>query len=292
MTNSGAGSFSRLNARRQARFISYREALEKLAADSGDDLAEIAGLLKAYDIHERGTAWLYGPERAVQGDVGSGRIAILLYATIESGIIKGVDEGYNGPCGDPDTDGWIREKFVDALVKAELPCPATLLEPPPYVPSNALTRMPVWMKPYLSRQEITVGEAKYLLMGVNPQDNGLFPDEAESEARAWRKSLIDAVNNELIQGSQWGADQDEQELSHTDIQRWSAKFKYPWPIPEIAPSDEIASSTLKTDEELLKRFAEEQEKRTIAEYTIAELEKKLVAAEKERELLQADLLSR
>jgi hypothetical protein len=132
MVKSNSRSFAAIATSKRATFISYREAIESLAVETGDNIADVAAALKAADIHEQGMAFLDGPEQAVRRCTHGESIAVLLDVTIEKGRIEGTYDGYD-PIS-PNKFGWIRESLVALLRAAELPCPESLLQAEPYQP--------------------------------------------------------------------------------------------------------------------------------------------------------------
>jgi hypothetical protein len=116
-------SFAEIAASKRATFISYREVVEKLAADTGDTLNEIAAGLKAGKIHKENTACIYGPEQAVGRYTGDAPFAELLNATIRNGTIKPAQFEAHEDDANPDEFGWMREPLFASLRAADLPCP-------------------------------------------------------------------------------------------------------------------------------------------------------------------------
>jgi hypothetical protein len=139
MTEPKKRTFAEIAATQRASFISYREVLEKLAAETEESLAEIAAGLKAYAFGVLYTAYLDGIEGAVvrYADGDPSGPEILLETTIRRGVIVAASYDSRDPEADPDRVGWMREPFIAALSAADFPCPDSLSEPPPYRPRTS-----------------------------------------------------------------------------------------------------------------------------------------------------------
>lgn len=97
-----------------------------------------------------------------------------------------------------------------------------------------------WMRSYIGRHEIPLGDAAMILAGIPTVGAGSFlSDEEQEQFALWRNALIDGINNRLqdgrqeIEASSWSASQDhEQMLSHADVRAWCSRRGHKWPIPE------------------------------------------------------------
>jgi hypothetical protein len=130
-------SFAAAATARLARFISYREVIEKLAAAYGDNFSDVAASLKAEGL-TLSTACVTGAEPAVRYSKDSLNVVTLLDATIRDGTIERAlpEAALRDSPADPDADGWMRESFIGDLLNSGLPCPDSLSEPPPYKPGR------------------------------------------------------------------------------------------------------------------------------------------------------------
>jgi hypothetical protein len=135
-------SFSDVIAAKHAEFISYREAISKLADFTGDSPGHVATALKQEQLHTRHAACLSGAERAVHELKGSSQaLSVLFDNTIRTGQIAAVlDYPWEGETADPDREGWMRAAFsFDLGAICELPCPDTL-DVPSSGPATPITQ--------------------------------------------------------------------------------------------------------------------------------------------------------
>jgi hypothetical protein len=129
-------TFTSINGQRHTQFISYREAMIKLRADTGEPLIEIATALKVRNVHRMGMAYLYGKEMVIRELASSEALKALLDTTIDTNELRDAWFEPDSAHASPITFGWFRTKFVEALKNQGLPCPASLLEPEIYTPGR------------------------------------------------------------------------------------------------------------------------------------------------------------
>lgn len=214
----GSRSFSAIREARLAKFISYREAISKIAMDTGDNLVAVASELMAENFgdpsHVR-VLTLRGPEQSIV-PASSWALNALLSQTLMTSSISAA-EGWSklDTIGDPDLDGWDRGEFVEALVRLKLPCPSSLREPsiapttdprrppnsaPPESgspPRDSVLKAPssdelltgAWQNDFRGREWISLGDAAVILAGLSP-----------SHAYRWgadERNLIDPCRDSL-----------------------------------------------------------------------------------------------
>lgn len=131
-------TFSQSNAERDAMFISYREALEKFAAESGDSLYDVALYLKRERAYADHAVWLSSPAKTSVWDENGYFIGLLLDHTIINNVIGPACDDFGNEMADPDTHGWWRKEFLFHLaVHYGMLTPPSLDAPSPTA-SNAL----------------------------------------------------------------------------------------------------------------------------------------------------------
>ncbi|WP_157646745.1 hypothetical protein [Burkholderia ubonensis] len=143
-------SFSVIVATKRSEFISYREAITKLAEYTCDSWAAVAVVLKLHRFYTKDyAAELSGPARAVEFARRSNDLRVLLEETAASGEIRTAmiypDVPGDTEKGDPDLCGWIRDDFITDLRESGLPCPETL-----GIPDLIETRVHGQVKDFLS----------------------------------------------------------------------------------------------------------------------------------------------
>lgn len=104
-------TFSKSNADTDALFLSYREAVEKFASESGDSLRDVARYLKREQAYRQHAIWLNGPERTSVWDEHGTYIGCLLDYTIINNEV-GTTWTDDGVQVDPDIHGWWRKEFL------------------------------------------------------------------------------------------------------------------------------------------------------------------------------------
>lgn len=116
----------------RAKFISYREAVEKLAAATGESISDCATALRASKIHFTGGA-RFKAGIFIDGGFEEEPLGFLLEQTATTGAIP--------LCWDirqefgPDNIGWRREALLRNLESTGLPVPESLLSTSPeYAP--------------------------------------------------------------------------------------------------------------------------------------------------------------
>ena len=102
--------------RHDQQFISYDEALRKLAFATGSSFSEVAKALKIEQSHRSNTVWVSGAERALIIDHNGEYLEKLLDNTIECGTILPVVVDAYGNEITPKDHGWIREKLILELI--------------------------------------------------------------------------------------------------------------------------------------------------------------------------------
>jgi len=120
-------SFSAIRRTQLAQFISYREAITKLAAVHSDSLADVAIAIKMHEIHRNGTAFLSGPERDIRRFDEGEKLECLLKKTMLSSIIEPIK--WLREYIDPNLVGWMRDELITALNEKSLLCPSSLKTP-------------------------------------------------------------------------------------------------------------------------------------------------------------------
>lgn len=98
---------------------------------------------------------------------------------------------------------------------------------------NLLT--PGWLKPYKSRTFISLLEASYLIMGIEPFSN--LDNEARSLQFRYADSLWDAVDSKAIGASniefeEYGNDSSRRNctLVKKEVEEWTAQHGFDWPL--------------------------------------------------------------
>ncbi len=120
-------SFKRKNTEVDEKFISYREVIEKLAAESGDSMRDVALFLKRGDVHKKNAIWLMGYERVPVADHGGQFLSLLLNETIEWNAVGPPLDNFGHEMASPDTSGWWRkELWSDLLFEFGIGEPASL----------------------------------------------------------------------------------------------------------------------------------------------------------------------
>ncbi|MCA7901940.1 hypothetical protein LGM39_21450 [Burkholderia cepacia] len=238
----GPRSFSAIIASKRAEFISYREAITKLAEYTGEPLTDIAACLKQHRIHMNHMAFLSGAEQAVTKSTSSDALEALLDETIRTGAIKAIPCQYEGETAIPDLDGWMRSEFAFELTIADLPCPETLDTTGTTVaagdaksPAREVTAD--WAVALRGMASFKLWEAACVMAGVDPfepdwgVENGVRPDE-QAEIRRSKRLLTSAIDAGELPDSSWSNNRDEQEIPHALVREWCQKHGYHWPIPQ------------------------------------------------------------
>jgi hypothetical protein len=235
MTEPKTRSFAEIAAAKRVTFISYREAIEKLAAATGDTLNEVAAGLKAADIHKHNAAALVGAEEAVRRYTGDAPITVLLDNTITHGTIAEAWYDMDGADARPDIFGWMREPFIASLREAGLPCPDSLSDAPSY--RAKATPPPPWTKPFVSRHTVSLAEAARLVAGLNPASTYSPGAEERATLSQWDVALCDSIHaGEItLADGNCGEDlTDETLLSHASVRAWCARWDHAWPVPDVS----------------------------------------------------------
>lgn len=120
------GDFQKVVDDKRAEFVSFREVLDKLAADTGDGLKTIAEALRIKRIHWEGGA-RYKPGILIDGGTEEEPLGMLLEQTAETGLIPERCGWLAGSEWGPDNIGWHRAELVERLRAAGLPSPCSLL---------------------------------------------------------------------------------------------------------------------------------------------------------------------
>lgn len=119
-------------AKDRAKFISYREAVEKLAAATGDSISDCATALRASKIHFTGGV-RFKAGVFIDGGLEEEPLGFLLEQTATTGAIPlcwGIRQEFG-----PDNIGWRREALLQNLESVGLPAPGSLLSTSPeYAP--------------------------------------------------------------------------------------------------------------------------------------------------------------
>lgn len=188
-------SLAAIIASRRAAFLSYREAMNKLAAHTGDPLRAIAEALKIFSLHENHLACLTDVERRVERLDDPAGMTQLLDWTIETGELPTRLETWDLQEVTPDTFGWMRANFV-TLLRAHHPsaCPDSL-EIAPMDERAALSPHqgaliiddPTAEVERLNREiERLQTEVEELKDGLSFVDDENFPPELAECLRVWR----------------------------------------------------------------------------------------------------------
>lgn len=238
MDNKDAINISMFNADRESEFISYREVINKLAANTGETFCNVAEALKLNRIHLHHAVQVIGPGRTLHSDLEGAKLAALLDDTIRNGAIRIVS------IEDTDLDvcGWARDKLIMLLISGgKLPCPTSLTRPWP---------QPYWIEEFREYESISCYTAAYLLAGVCPYGGSSdLSDEAVAKVDAFAKALAAAasLNRIPLAGLRSSVPQlpDHQgdirsglwrynvlSLTHTGIRAWCKTNGFQWPIPE------------------------------------------------------------
>lgn len=239
--------FTAISAAKRAEFISYREAMTKLAESTGDQLKEIAVALKLHEIHTKNMAWLKGFEKAVTTITSDEFLSALLDWTIRHNEINVAPIDDQEEDADPDTIGWMRNGFVDSIeIDIGLFSPESLRTPDAESHGEPVVEIADWMIPYKGRREVSLGDAAAILAGCGPiplPSNMRWTAEGKAKIAAWREALVDAIGRDFeadldfvpeIEASSWTSNRDEEQmLSHAGIRTWCARRGYVWPIPDL-----------------------------------------------------------
>jgi hypothetical protein len=244
----GPRPFSAIIAAKRDGFISYREAISKLAESTGDPLGDVAMVLKQREMHTRNGAYLLGPEHEVQEIQSPDALGALLDQTIRTGGIVAAQCDSGADVADPDRIGWMRSRFTAELTTSELPCPTTLETPSvasavAAAPSTAEKSPAGWMMDMRAMASFTPWEAASIIVGVDPYEpdwgDGTTYDRdpgARSEIQRYRRLLVTAIDAKELPANRSRIDPDTPEIPHAHIRAWCRKYGYDWPIPELHPS--------------------------------------------------------
>jgi hypothetical protein len=276
----------------RAEFLSYREAMNKLATFSGESVGKIAQALKQAEFHGIGAALLVGVEQSFRATRDGLTVAALLDQTILDGQIPTASVsswlGNGIVSADVDKDGWLRTAFITRLRAKGLPCPESLTDPRTMEstqPSQAVTgsQSADWAHSLRGMASLRLWEAASVLAGIDPYepepDFGSRDPYESAEIHRCKRILITAIDAGELPNNGWGASRDEQEIPHPQLRAWCRKYGYTWPIPE-------AIALPATDSELVEGL------RT-AQLEIANLKQQLAAAgdiAAERDTLQQEIL--
>jgi hypothetical protein len=247
-SNDAAPTFAALNATRLKAFVSYREVISKLAAETGDELSSVAALLKAEKIHEKDMAWLSGHELALSYITDSDPLAALLDYTIRYNAVDQAQYFALDDPGeaDPDRFGWYREKLLTHLeIVLGIFSPESLENPSPIPLSQG--RAPTWVTPYISRKRIPLSDATIIIAGADPRESYSEEDESQLQFREWKAALLDAAESLEIDVSYSGQ---VEMLSHADIRSWCARCGHDWPIPDPNPQPATSGEAIAEIERL------------------------------------------
>lgn len=231
------------NKERDAEFISYADVMHTLMQLRATPLQEIAEELKQRRIHKSHAAYLSGPELAVTKTKNTGALKALLDETINSKRIAPAHYGSDDEIAKPHLNGWLHREFIFAMAMAQLPWPVTpdmlaAVEERRTKQESEFESPPEWMRPYIGRNRISLGDAAALLARVDLSAPGALSNDNVGRIDSWRDALIDAIDSREIDASTWStheARDREQMLSHVDICTWYAKRGRKWPIPDPNP---------------------------------------------------------
>ncbi|SDC25680.1 hypothetical protein [Paraburkholderia lycopersici] len=234
----GPRSFSEIIAAKRAEFISYREAVTKLAEYCGDSLAAVAEGLKQHDIQMLNGAFLEGSERSVVLVHSCTALNGLLDETIKTGEIPDSVSFWDEPNATADGDGWIRKRFIELLRAVDLPCPESL-ETPGMAEAIGVVKPPAevaaarWATALRGMSSFHLWEAASVLAGIDPYepDWGTAPEE-DAEIRRCKRLLVSAIDAGELPNNTWGSTRDEQEIPHASLRAWCRENGYDWPIPQ------------------------------------------------------------
>ena len=101
--------------RHDQQFISYDEAIRKLASVTGSSFCEIAKALKIERLHFYNAVWVSGSERALMVDKDGEWLSRLLDNSIERNTISNAPMDAYGNEITPFDHGWLRKKLIDEL---------------------------------------------------------------------------------------------------------------------------------------------------------------------------------
>lgn len=285
MGDTNRQSFAAIASVMRAEFISYREAVTKLASISGDALADVATVLKLHRIHKNDTAHLRGVERRVHAVDCSDLLEILLNKTIETGQVEPTASGDGD--GLSDMCGWMRDRFCVALEAAHLPSLDGLAVPEAKndvteersastLPAAAEASTPEWAASYIEREWISLGDAAAILAGFSPADTYRWGGDERVPINQRRNILRRSIrryvygqtigsirSKDAICDEAWVStvrpwhrvlEEEKLDLFQGDIRTWCKRHGYHWPIP--APTSTPASNS-----ELLTRLREAEAER-------------------------------
>lgn len=105
-------AFSKINSDYAARFISYKEAIEILARDSGDTFSEIASTLRRFEICGKNGVRLTSKGGTFVEDGADFRLVLLLEDTIQTNAINVATDPTVELTADPELTGWWRLPFI------------------------------------------------------------------------------------------------------------------------------------------------------------------------------------
>lgn len=102
--------------------------------------------------------------------------------------------------------------------------------------------LPKWMVPYLSRVNISLGNAAYFIADENP--NSSLKNEAQIIVDSYKDSLWDAIDSgelnakDITYYDNYDHDRRDCVLIRTEVESWVRKHDFHWPLPVTRKNSE------------------------------------------------------
>ncbi|MCP1120489.1 hypothetical protein [Robbsia andropogonis] len=281
------GTFSQILISRNADFISFREAMDKLIFYTEEQPAIIAAVLKREFNYQKDLMHLVGPERYPRKITDSSPIEALLDCTINENKVCAAPYTYSEPAADPNQFGWNRNGFIFNLDFAGLPNPESLSTSShggrPLEEGQASDAEQLWITPYIGRKKLSLLRGAAFLAGVDLNQPGHLSINEKTSIDEWKDALTDAIFHDEIEATSWASDRDnEQMLSHDDIRRWCASRGHAWPIPDPIPAPANNAELMQRLRAAETELAEAKQRLTLSEQAISDrdsLKTRLAASE-------------
>jgi hypothetical protein len=294
---SSNGEFSKMTAKKDAEFISYREAIEKLSAASGDSVLAVAKSLLSLNLHKKGAVWKCDTGILVSDDEGR-FIFELLKHTIANRQVQMLDciYGYEDEMLSPENVGWMRSMFINDLRKLGLTIELETLNNFPSMmelPKKNVTPPVMWPMEYSLIFTFNKYEAALIMAGIIPDEVDFLGDDFENtrDRYFWetqplsvtrKLTVINACALDLIARTSLASTKNiidlgvDEKIPQEVWREWCEEKGFDWPIPK---NQNKSHALPLPDMELQERFQQSQAELKQAQIDICILKGQLADAQ-------------